>query len=155
MPRGSTGARRCFLALILCLLNTSGFAGEKINTSQFSGLAIHGYDPVAYFEQGEAVPGNREITYHWEGATFAFASASNRDLFSRAPNHYIPQYGGYCAYAAANNAISDADPTAWQIVDGKLYLNYDNRVQRTWAGELDKNLRLADENWPQLQRSLE
>ena len=155
MLSGSGSARSYFLAVILCLLSTSGFAGGKINTSQFSELAIHGYDPVAYFEQGKAVPGNREITYQWEGTTFAFASASNRYLFSQSPHYYMPQYGGYCAYAAANNAISDADPTAWQIVEGKLYLNYDNRVQRTWAGELGKNLRLADDNWPQLQRLLD
>ena len=155
MLRGSTGARCYFLAVTLCLLSVSGFAGGKINSSQFSGLAIHGYDPVAYFEQGKAIPGNRNITYVWEGTTFAFASEPNRDLFSRSPVSYLPQYGGYCAYAAANNAISDADPTAWQIVAGKLYLNYDNRVQRTWAGELEKNLRLADDNWPRLAQSLD
>ena len=155
LPRVSADVRCCFLALILSLLSTIGFAGGKINTSQFSGLAIHGYDPVAYFEQGKAVPGNRGLTYTWQGTIFAFASESNRDLFSHSPQKFIPQFGGYCAYAAANDAISDADPTAWQIVEGKLYLNYDNRVQRTWAGELKKNLKLANDNWPRLSQSLE
>ena len=76
-------------------------------------------------------------------------------MFEANPGHYLPQFGGYCAYAAAHNAISDADPTAWQIVDGKLYLNYNSRVQKTWAGDLDSNIQKGNQNWGELSATIQ
>lgn len=140
---------------VFFLLSGQSIAEGKINTSPFSGLAIHGYDPVAYFEQNEAIPGDREIVYKWNGIEWAFSSEQNRALFQESPQFFVPQYGGYCAYAAAHNAISDVDPIAWQIVDEKLYLNYDHKVQRLWANQLIEFIRLADSNWVELEKILE
>ena len=139
----------------LLVIGVQGLAfADPVNRSPFSGLAIHGYDPVAYFTDHAAVPGDREILYEHQGVTWAFASVENRELFRRSPQAYIPKYGGFCAYAASQNAVSDADPTAWQLVDGKLYLNYDKRVQRTWANRIRYHIDAADANWPGLAASI-
>ena len=152
--------RKCLFLIASVATGLVGFLGaaqaqSALNTSQTSGLAIHGYDLVAYFEQHQARPGNPEITYQWANTRFAFSSEQNRDLFEANPGHYLPQFGGYCAYAAAHNAISDADPTAWQIVDGKLYLNYNSRVQKTWAGDLDSNIQKGHLNWIELSTTIQ
>lgn len=146
----------CFVFCIVGLLQCNlVIAAGKINQSVSSGLAIHGYDPVAYFEQGQAEPGDRSILYEYQGVNWAFSSEDNKQLFLQTPQRYIPQYGGYCSYAASRNYVSDADPTAWQIVGGKLYLNYNNRVQRTWASELDQNIKDANTHWPNLSATLD
>ena len=150
------GTRGLFLLLVtLGSLPFTSFAQSLINQSPFSGLAIHGYDTVSYFTTHSATPGNRDITVSFEGVEWAFSNKKNLALFQQSPYNYIPQYGGYCAYAASQNAISDVDPTAWQIENGKLYLNYDHKVQRLWANKILENISQGDQNWPRLRVSLE
>ena len=84
------------------------------------GVALKGYDPVAYFTDGEATEGSAAYRHEWQGATYRFASAANLELFTADPAKYAPQYGGYCSIAIAQNAIADIDPERWAIVDGKL-----------------------------------
>ena len=96
-----------------------------------SGLAIRGYDPVAYFTDQRPVKGLPQFNYSWMGATWLFATAANRDQFSADPARYAPQYGGYCSYAVSKGHTASIDPEAWRIVDGKLYLNYSKGVQKT------------------------
>jgi YHS domain-containing protein len=79
-------------------------------------VAIKGTDPVAYFTESQAMEGSEEFTYEWNGATWHFTSADNRDLFSANPEKYAPQYGGHCAWAAAQGYVADIDPTAWSIL---------------------------------------
>ena len=110
--------------------------------------AIAGYDPVAYFTAGKAVEGDGDFTATWKGANWRFASAANRDLFIADPEKYAPKYGGYCAYAVAQNSTAKIDPTAWAIVDGKLYLNYSHDVQKTWTADRKAYIAAADKNWP-------
>ncbi|MEO0409704.1 MAG: YHS domain-containing (seleno)protein [Cyanobacteria bacterium P01_A01_bin.135] len=112
------------------------------------GVAIRGADPVAYFTQGEYVSGSANYTYDWGGATWQFASAENRDLFASSPNEYAPQYGGFCAWAVSEGYTAPVDPTAWEIVDGKLYLNFDQRIQRRWQRDIPGHIARADQNWP-------
>ena len=112
------------------------------------GVAIRGADPVAYFTQGEYVPGSADYTYDWGEATWQFASAENRDLFASNPNEYAPQYGGFCAWAVSEGYTAPVDPTAWEIVDGKLYLNFDQRIQRRWQRDIPGHIVRANENWP-------
>lgn len=112
------------------------------------GLAIAGADPVAYFTQSDYVPGSDEFTHDWEGATWRFTSAENRDLFAAQPEEYAPQYGGFCAWAVSQGYTASIDPTAWKIVDGKLYLNYSAGVQRKWSKDIPGNIAKADQNWP-------
>lgn len=111
-------------------------------------VAIRGADPVAYFTVGEYTPGSNEFTFDWEGATWQFASAENRDLFAANPEEYAPQYGGFCAYAVSQGNTAPIEPTAWKIVDGKLYLNYNDKIQQRWSKDIPGYIAQADQNWP-------
>jgi YHS domain-containing protein len=124
---------------------------DPINSTIFGGLAVDGYDPVAYFTDGKPVEGKKEHSFEWNGATWRFSSAANRDLFAAAPEKYAPQYGGYCAWAVSQGYTADADPEAWKIVDGKLYLNYDKKVQAQWEKDVPGLIQKADANWPKLR----
>ena len=115
---------------------------------QENGIAIKGTDPVAYFRQGQPVTGSTQFTYQWGGATWRFSSAENRDLFAANPERYAPQYGGFCAWAVSQGYTAPIDPTAWKIVDGKLYLNFNQRVQNRWSRDIPGNIAKADRNWP-------
>lgn len=123
-------------------------AADPVNATRFGHLAIEGYDPVAYFEQGAPAEGSEDHTFEWRGATWRFASAENRDLFAADPETYAPQYGGYCAYAVAKGATAKSEPDAWTIVEGKLFLNYDKNIQSRWARDISGNIADADKNWP-------
>ena len=123
----------------------------KVNTSTFGNLAIDGYDPVAYFTESKPVKGSRDFTTDWNGATYRFASAANRDLFIADPAKYAPQYGGYCAYGVAQDTLAPIEPDAWSIVDGKLYLNYDKDIQKKWTADIPGYLQKAEKNWAGLQ----
>lgn len=125
-----------------------------VNASGWSGIAIEGYDPVAYFEAGQPVEGDSAHAYEWMGATWHFASAENRDRFAAEPHKYAPQYGGYCAWAVANGYTASIDPDAWAVVDGKLYLNYSLDVQQQWQQDVPGNISKADTNWPGIRAKL-
>jgi YHS domain-containing protein len=116
-----------------------------------NGTAIRGYDPVAYFTQGKPVEGSAQHTVDYNGATWHFASAEHRDLFTANPEKYAPQYGGYCAWAVANNYTASIDPHAWTIKDGKLYLNFSKFVRTRWALNKSGNIAKGDANWPGLR----
>jgi len=112
-----------------------------------NGLALKGYDPVAYFITRKATPGRDGYTLRFNGATYRFASAENRARFAAAPQMYAPQYGGYCAYAMAIDRIADIDPERWAIVDGKLYLNNNRFVHALWTVNKSGNIVAADRHW--------
>ncbi|MEM6450854.1 MAG: YHS domain-containing (seleno)protein [Cyanobacteria bacterium P01_D01_bin.105] len=117
-------------------------------------LAIGGADPVAYFDDGlaagEFVEGSADYTHEWKGVTWQFASAENRDAFAAEPEKYAPQYGGYCAWAAAQNQLAGISPGAWSVVDGKLYLNANKNIQARWEKDIPGFIAQADDNWPTL-----
>jgi YHS domain-containing protein len=113
-----------------------------------SGLALKGYDPVAYFADGKPVRGKPEFTASHEGATYRFASAASRDAFRAAPAKYAPQYGGYCAFGMASGYKAPIEPEAWTIVEGRLYLNYNLPVRSRWSADIPGFIRKADANWP-------
>jgi len=117
-----------------------------------SGVAIKGYDPVAYFTQSKPVKGSSAFTHQWRNATWWFASAEDRDEFARAPEKYAPQYGGYCAYGVSQNHTAPIDPEAWTIIEGKLYLNYSKGVKKTWSESIPKYVEDANKNWPGLHK---
>jgi YHS domain-containing protein len=122
---------------------------DAINKT-FSGVAIKGYDAVAYFTEGKSVKGSSEFQYEWLGAKWHFASAAHRDAFAKDSLKYAPQFGGYCAWAVSQNYTAGIDPEAWKVVDGKLYLNYSKSVQKTWEQDVPGNIRKGNENWPKL-----
>jgi YHS domain-containing protein len=116
------------------------------------GVAIKGYDPVAYFTQSKPVKGSPSFTQQWMGSTWWFSSAEDRDQFSAAPEKFAPQFGGYCAYGVSQNHTVSVDPEAWRIVEGKLYLNYSKGVQQKWVQDVPGNIKKAEENWPKLHK---
>jgi YHS domain-containing protein len=138
-----------FLVALLGLAFTA-FGGPTEPVFQKRGAAIAGYDAVAYFTDGAAVKGSEEHTFEWNGATWRFASAQNRDLFAADPEHYAPQYGGYCAWAVSQGKTAPIDPESFDVVDGKLYLNYSKKIQKRWRADRDALITAADENWPGL-----
>ena len=124
-------------------------ANEISGTSD--GFAIEGYDTVAYFTNGAATKGDSRFTADWHGATWRFSNTEHRDLFTANPEQYAPQYGGYCAYAAANNSVAEGAAERWKIVDNKLYLNANFFAQKLWQNNIPDNISGADQNWPELQ----
>jgi hypothetical protein len=136
------------LALTVALFIAAPAGAAEAIYSNWLGRAIAGYDPAAYFTEDKAVEGKGEFTAKWMAATWRFASAANRDLFVAMPEKYAPKYGGYCAYAVSQNDTAKIDPTAWSIVEGKLYLNYSHDVQKTWLANRDAYIAAAEKNWP-------
>lgn len=110
--------------------------------------AIDGYDPVAYFTQGQPTPGAADFTHEWKGATWHFISAENRALFAAQPEKYAPQFGGYCAKAVSDNYTARSDPQAWAIVNERLYLNFDPKVQVQWQANAAERIKSAQRYWP-------
>lgn len=132
------------------LLNLSpASAIEPVNKAS-NGVAIKGYDPVAYFIDGRPVKGSKDFEYVWMGAKWRFSTAMHRDLFIKAPEKYAPKYGGYCAYAVSQGATADIDPEAWNIVDGRLYLNLSKKIRDKWSNDIPGYIKKADEKWPKI-----
>jgi YHS domain-containing protein len=117
-----------------------------VNTTE--GFALKGYDPVAYFTGGQPTKGSAQYSFQWKGVTYLFASAENLLRFKADPDKYLPQYGGYCAYAMSLDRIADIDPHRWAIVGGKLYLNNGFLAQNLWSLNKSGNIVSADRNWP-------
>lgn len=115
--------------------------------------AINGYDAVAYFKEGKPVKGSTGFTVVYKGANWLFANKANADLFKATPEKYEPQYGGYCAYGCSQGHKAKTSPDAWTIVDGKLYLNYNNDVKAIWSKDQQGYIKKADTNWIKIKDS--
>jgi len=138
---------------MLVLLGIGGLArgagaADRIHTGFLSDTALDGYDAVAYHTEGRAVEGSTEHTTRWKDATWRFASAENRARFEADPERYAPRYGGYCAYAVAQGATAPGDPEVWKIVDGRLYLNVNEKIAARWKQDIPGYIEKADANWP-------
>lgn len=139
-----------FIALAVLFTSLSQAGAGKINTTLFGNLAVEGYDVVAYFTENQAVEGKKAHTTEWMGANWRFSSAENLALFTANPEAYAPQYGGYCAYAAAKNSLASIEPEQFTVHNGKLYLNYNKRINKKWLQDKDGYISKADSNWPTL-----
>jgi YHS domain-containing protein len=137
-----------FAALITLAMAPAHARAAEIYTGTFSSLAVGGYDVVAYFTDGRPVKGTAEFETQWKNATWRFASADHLAKFKAQPDAYAPQFGGYCAWAIAQNYTASGDPTVWKIVNGKLYLNYDRSVQQKWEQDIPGFIASANKNWP-------
>lgn len=115
-----------------------------------AGVAIEGYDPVAYFTDRKAVKGSERFRSVRGGAVYWFASAEHKSMFDGAPEKYEPQFGGWCAYAASIDRLSPIDPQYWEIVDGRLILQHNQKAWDLWHKDPTDNLVKADRNWPGL-----
>lgn len=141
---------------LLCITSfaatTAGDAPKepsKANTfTNKNGVAIDGYDVVAYFNYSEPRLGKAEYAVTLDnGVTYWFSSEETQSLFNQDPDRYLPQYGGFCAYAMAKNEKVEVDPTVWTIVDGKLYLNASKGVCKKWKKKQESCIKKADKNW--------
>jgi len=140
---------RLAFAVILATV-TPAFAGS---VNELGGVAIKGYDPVAFFTDNKPVRGNDAFTAQHQGVTYKFASAANREAFVASPDRYVPQYGGFCAYGTAEGYKADIDPQAFSIVDGKLYLNYNNDIRTKWQKDVPGYITRGDKNWPAVSKT--
>ncbi len=120
-----------------------------VNTDS-DGLAIDGYDPVAYFTDKKPVKGREEIVATHKGAAYRFATPEHKAMFEKEPDKYAPQFGGYCGYAASIGRLSPTDPRYWQVLDGRLVLQHNQTALDKWNKDLNANLAKADKNWPGL-----
>ena len=144
-------------ALAAIIGGTSAFADDSVNTGYFGGVAIMGYDTVAYFTEGKAVKGSETISYDWLGTPWHFASKKHQEMFMNEPDKYAPQFGGYCApeVAMTGTATINIDPEAFKIIDGKLYLVYDVGSANFFADNAKELVPKAEDNWPRVQAKLE
>jgi len=122
-------------------------ANKRNSAVANSTTGISGYDAVAYFTEGKPTRGNGHHVTVFDGVTYLFASEENKKTFEANPKKYIPAYGGYCAFGVTEKKKFVADPEAWKIVDGKLYLNLDKDVQAEWGKDVSGNIRKADSIW--------
>ena len=127
---------------------TNAMAGQFFERG---GVAIDGFDPVAYFTENKAVRGDKAYMAKYKESTFHFSSAKNRDLFAANPAKYAPQYDGYCAYGVAHGAKAKIEGERFAVVDGKLYLNYDAGIQASWQKDVPGYISRADKQWPTIK----
>jgi YHS domain-containing protein len=137
------------IALSVSLATSALAAGVELNASS-TGLALQGYDPVAYFTDGAPTKGNWKITAIHNDATYRFASEEHKAAFEADPEAYLPQYGGYCAFGAAMGFKFDGDPNHWKVVDGELFLNISQDIQERWVADIPGFIAQADENWTEI-----
>lgn len=135
--------------LFVLVFATPTSAGQYFERN---GVAIEGYDPVAYFTDRKAVKGSPELASEYEGSTFYFASAAHREAFASNPEQFAPQYGDYCAYGMAKGYKAAIDPAAFTVVDDKLYLNYSESVRAQWLSHIPGHIRKVDLNWPEVKK---
>ncbi len=135
---------------VLAAGHAAEVGGKSLVLKNKQGLAIEGYDPVAYFTDNKPVKGNAKFSSEYEGATYLFASAEHKSLFDSNPAKYAPAYGGYCGYAASIDRLSPVSPEWWQIEDGRLILQHNKKAFDLFNKELRENVVKADANWPGL-----
>lgn len=118
-----------------------------IYTSWQNNLAISGYDTVSFFS-GKPFEGKKEFTYVYEGAEWRFSTRGNLELFKTNPDAFMPQYGGYCAWAVAKGKLAKGSPKHWSVEDGKLYINFNARIKRRWEKDVTGFVSQANSVWP-------
>ena len=147
----SRTVRPTALAAVVWLLASivPAFAGECFEQD---GVAIFGYDPIAYFAEIKPVKGLAEFHPEYQGSTFYFSPAANRDTFTANPDTFAPQYGGYCAFGMAKGYKATIDPAAFAVVGDKLYLDYSETVRSQWVSDIPGYIHKATANWPQVRK---
>ena len=149
MKRTKPVVRRLLIVAIIIAVAPAAAAQTPINAPT-DNVAIQGYDPVAYFQEGAARQGSANFRYTWNDVAWHFVSQENVERFRSDPERYAPQFGGYCAWAASQGYVAGIDPNAWTVHDGRLYLNFSSGVRRRFMRGIEDNIRAAERNWPAL-----
>ncbi len=121
--------------------------GESLINKGENNVAIEGYDTVAYFTEDRAVKGSRDYEFKWQETRWHFSNIKHRDLFAANPERYVPQFGGLCAGAMTRGVVVKADPEAWTIVDGKLYMKVNKSFRDEWRQDPAGNIEQANAAW--------
>lgn len=137
-------------AVLFAVASTSAFAGVDTATDS-NDVILAGHDAVAYFTENKPVLGNEQYTAQYGGAVYRFSSAANRDLFRANPEKYAPAYGGYCALGASFGKKFDVDGKAFQVVEGRLYVNKNRKIYQTWKKDIPGNIVKSEGQWPQIR----
>jgi YHS domain-containing protein len=140
--------RRLGYVMFLVLAVASAFAEKTLVNVDEAGIALKGYDPVAYFTDNAPMKGQPQFSSRYKGATYYFASAEHKKTFDTNPAKYEPQFGGFCAYGVSKGYTVKIEPDAFQVVDGRLLLQYDKSVREKFRQDTPGNLKRADSNWP-------
>lgn len=120
-----------------------GVEGERV--------AVSGYDTVSYFD-GDGVPvkGDAAFAVEHDGAVYHFSNAANAARFAANPEAFAPKYGGHCAWAMSRGYLAPGDPLAYAVVDGKLYLNFNQEVKAKWDEDRAGFIAAAEKNWTKI-----
>jgi YHS domain-containing protein len=138
------------LTVATLVLNSTAFAGADTGTDA-NGVTLAGHDAVSYFTDNTPVQGSANFSAVHNNAIYYFSSADNRDTFNANPTKYIPEFGGFCAYGAALGKKFDVNGKAFEIVDGKLYVNKNEDVYETWVEDKAENIATANKEWPAIK----
>jgi YHS domain-containing protein len=143
--------KRFILCVAFAALALPAIAQNKmlVNTDK-TGVAIQGYDPVAFFTDHQPVKGDPKFVTKRDGAIYFFASKEHKQLFQQDPMKYEPCFGGFCAYGVSRDKLVEIDVNAFQIVDGKLLLQYSQGVRDDFNKDAQASLAKAASNWPGL-----
>jgi YHS domain-containing protein len=141
------------LTLAAVLVSSTAVQGaDLVNTSGKSGVALNGYDPVAFFTDKKPVHGNFKISAEHHGAKYFFASEEHKAMFTANPDKYAPQCGGYCAFGVSVGALFPVDINTWQVRNDKLYLNLNPSILTMFNENIDGNIAKANASWVELQK---
>jgi YHS domain-containing protein len=135
------------IGLLMCVHAVA----QKSPVFNTDGIAIHGYDAVAFFNAGKPEKGKVDFTYNWQDVNWLFATKENLETFKISPEKYAPQYGGYCAYGTAEGHKAPTETDTWTIVGDKLYFNYNQSVKNMWMKDQQQLIEKADKNWPEIK----
>lgn len=139
-----------FLAVVLLSFSALSAAGSDTETDD-NGVILAGHDVVAYFTQGKPVEGSSNYTAVYNDAIYRFSSQDNRDTFAENPEKFAPQYGGFCAYGMTFGKKFEIDGKAFEIVDGKLFVNKNLSVYKAWKKDVPKHITEANSEWPSVE----
>ena len=143
--------KRKILIAALLLFSTVNLFAQRSEIFVKAGSAINGYDAVAYFKEAKPVKGQDAFSYKWKASNWLFTSQQNLDSFKLDPEKFAPQFGGYCAYGMSEAYKAPTDPTAFTIVENKLYLNYNSRVKEIWSKDMPKRIEDANGHWEKIK----
>lgn len=132
------------------LVVRNGSGGKSLVFTDKKGVALGGYDPITYFNDGKPAKGDPKIEATFDGALYHFVSQANRETFEKSPTRYAPAYGGYCGYAASVGKVRPANPLIWSIVDGQLIVQHTKGADELWKADVAGNKAKADKYWPHL-----
>ena len=140
--------KKLFVAVALFVALSGTALAKELKNLDKNGVAIQGYDPVAFFTDNRPVKGSSQFQSEYQGAKYYFASAEHKAAFDKTPTGYEPQFGGFCAYGASQGHPAPIKIEAWQIVNGRLLMQYDLGIKDKFNKDQQGNLHKADQNWP-------